>query len=51
MLAVTPDPNANSNGNGHSENCPRDYSWPFKHRLDDMKMFVNKLLVAVSLRQ
>lgn len=51
MLAVMPDPNGDSNSDGCSKNQRHNNPWPFESTLGDMKVFLSRLLVAMSLRQ
>lgn len=51
MLAVMPDPDRDSNSDSCSKNQRYNNPWPFERRLDDRKVFLSRLLVAMSLRQ
>lgn len=51
VFAVMPDPNRDSNSNGRSENQRHNNPWPFARKSNDMKVFLGRFLVAMSLRQ
>ena len=47
---ATQDSNRDSNSDGYSKNQAQNNPWPFAHTLGGMKVFLDGLLVAISLR-